>query len=74
MQEFTKSNMADSTASTSLIDLVTHDWKQINLPSLRTELDDKLMEFDRISKENKQHRKVLSQILTINDDAFIIFP
>ncbi len=41
--------MAVSTSS-SLIDLVTHDW---NLASLRSELDDKLLEFDTLSAENK---------------------
>jgi len=53
--------MADSASSSSLIDLVAHDWKQINLPGLRSELDDKLMEFDRISKENKEHRKEVAK-------------
>ena len=48
-------------SSSSLIDLVTHDWKKINLPSLRTELDEKLMEFDKISKANKASRKELSK-------------
>ena len=52
--------MADS-ASTSLIDLVTHDWKQINLPALRGELDEKLLGFDKLAKDNKQHRKELSK-------------
>merc|ERR1712129_202480 len=38
-----------------------HDWKQINLPSLRTQMGETLMEFDTISKENKLSRKELSK-------------
>ena len=52
--------MAVSTSS-SLIDLVTHDWKQINLPSLRSELDEKLLNIDQISNDNKSERKELSK-------------
>eukprot|EP01083_Nonionella_stella_P020197 55979_1 len=47
--------------SSSLIDLVTHDWKQINLPSLRSELDEKLLHFDTLSNDNKLERKELSK-------------
>eukprot|EP00484_Ammonia_sp_Unknown_P020914 CAMPEP_0197029194 /NCGR_PEP_ID=MMETSP1384-20130603/8688_1 /TAXON_ID=29189 /ORGANISM="Ammonia sp." /LENGTH=770 /DNA_ID=CAMNT_0042458315 /DNA_START=24 /DNA_END=2336 /DNA_ORIENTATION=- len=47
--------------TSSLIDLVIHDWKQINLPLLRSELDEFAARMDQLSSENKVQRKELAK-------------
>ena len=53
-------NVGGFTGSTSLIDLVVHDWKTINLPKLRSKLDERLETIYKETESSKNKRKKLA--------------